>query len=232
MTIISIRQPGYLAYSGFFKRIETSDVFVYLDDVLYERGQWDNRNYIKSSEGTVLLTVPAYNKFGQNFSEVKIVNSENWSKKHRTSIKLNYQKTPYFDKYWPHIEAILSEKWEKLIDLNIALIEFFNLELGYKTKTIKSSELELNSSGSEKLLEICQHLGAKTYLSGASGPNYLDEKIFGDTGINIIYENFISERYNQIHGEFIPNLAFIDLLFNEGENSKNILLKSKNYETS
>ena len=228
MTIVSIRQPGYLAYTGFFKRIESCDVFVYLDDVLYERGRWDNRNFIKSSEGTVLLTIPSYNKSGQNFSEVKIVNNENWSKKHRTSIKLNYQKAPYFEKYWPHIEAILAEKWEKLIDLNIALIEFFNLELGLKTKTIKSSEMKLHSSGSEKLLEICKHLGAKTYLSGASGHNYLDEKIFQDEGIEIIYENFISEKYNQIHGDFIPNLAFIDLLFNEGENSKNILLNSKN----
>jgi len=228
MTIVSIRQPGYLAYTGFFKRIESCDVFVYLDDVLYERGRWDNRNFIKSSKGTVLLTIPAYNKSGQNFSEVKIVNSENWSKKHRTSIKLNYQKAPYFEKYWPHIEAILSEKWEKLIDLNIALIDFFNLELGLKTKTIKSSDLKMNSSGSEKLLEICKHFDAKTYLSGASGHNYLDEKIFQDEGIEVIYENFISEKYNQIHGKFIPNLAFIDLLFNEGENSKNILLSSTN----
>lgn len=228
MTIVSIRQPGYMAYTGFFKRVASCDVFVHLDDVLYERGRWDNRNFIKSSEGTVLLTVPAFNKKGQNFNEVKIVNEENWSKKHMNSIKLNYQKAPYFEKYWDSIEDILSKKWDKLIDLNLALIEYFSLELDIKTKTVKSSELKVGLSGSKKLLEICKKLGATTYLSGSSGTNYLDEQIFRDAGIEIIYENFISEKYRQLHGDFIPNLAFVDLLFNEGDNSKEVLSKSKN----
>ena len=226
--MVSIRQPGYMAFTGFFKRIQSCDVFVYLDDVLYERGRWDNRNYIKSPEGKVLLTVPAFNKSGQNFNEVKIVNEENWSKKHKTSIELNYHKAQFFHEYWPQIESILSKNWEKLMELNLALIESFNKELGISTKTIRSSELNVQSSGSEKLLEICKKLGATTYLSGASGPNYLDEEIFQKEGIEIIYEDFVSEKYNQLHGDFIPDLAFIDLLFNEGENSKNILMKSKN----
>ena len=230
MTIVGIRQPGYMAHTGFFKRIQSCDIFVYLDDVLYEKRRWDNRNYINSSTGKVLLTVPALHKSDQNFNEVKIANDENWGIKHLKAIERSYRRAPYFDKYWSHIEAILSKKWEKLIDLNFAIIEFCNKGLEITTKTIKSSELNVNLKSTERLVEICKKLNADTYFSGASGKNYMDEELFQKENIDVIHENFISEKYKQLHGEFVPNLACIDLLFNEGENAKNILLKSKNTE--
>ena len=228
MNIISIRQPGYLPYMGFFKKIQSNDVFVYLDDVQYERGDWDNRNRIRTAEGTALLTVPVYNKFGEKLNEVKIDNTKNWSSKHRTTIKMNYQNAPFFQKYWGKLESILNRKWEKLIDLNLTLIEFFNFELGIKTKTVKSSELQINSTASQRLLEICQKLNADTYLSGPLGKNYLDEEIFSSANISVVYEKFEHPVYNQRGEGFIQNLSIIDLLFNEGEKSKDILLNSKN----
>lgn len=228
MTVISIRQPGYLPYVGFFKKIQTSDIFVYLDDVQYERGDFDNRNKIRTLQGMMFLTVPVYNKFGQKLNEVKIVNTEDWGKKHRMTIKMNYQKAPFFDKYWSHIEQILSDKWVKLIDLNLALIEYIKSELDLTTRTIKSSELNVDSNGSDKLLQICKKLNATMYVSGEMGKSYLDEKIFFDSGIKIIYEKFQHPIYKQIHGDFIPQMSIIDLLFNEGENAKQILTNSSN----
>lgn len=228
MTIVSIRQPGYLPYLGFFKKIQSSDVFVYLDDVQYERGDWDNRNKIWTVNGSAWLTVPVLNKLGEKLNEVKIDNTKNWNFKHRTTIKMNYQKAPFFDKYWEKIETIFNQKWEKLIDLNFSLIEFFNSELNIKTKTVKSSELNIHSTGSNRLLEICQKLNADIYLSGALGKNYLDKNIFSSAKISVMYENFLHPIYNQMNNNFIPNLSIIDLLFNEGEKSKQILLNSKN----
>ena len=229
MSLISIRQPGYLPYLGFFKKIQSSDIFVYLDDVQYERGDWDNRNKIRTYEGSIWLTVPVLNKFGQKLNEVNIANNQDWNKKHRLTIKTNYQKAPYFAKYWKKIDSILSKKWEKLIDLNLALIKYFNSELDLQTRTVKSSELQINSVGSQRLLDICKELGAKTYLSGEIGKNYLDEKIFRNEGIKVIYEKFKHPIYHQLHGEFIPNMSIVDLLFNEGENAREILLKSTNF---
>ena len=140
MTIVCIRQPGYLPFSGFFKKIQSSDIFVYLDDVQFEKNDWDNRNKIRTSEGSSWLTVPVLHKFGQKLNEIKIANNESWSKKHLKSIQLNYQKSPYFEKYWDGIKSILEKKWEKLIDLNFALIQYVNSELEIVNKTIKSSE--------------------------------------------------------------------------------------------
>jgi len=228
MTIVSIRQPVYLPYLGFFKKIQSSDVFVFLDDVQYERGDFDNRNKIRTNEGFIWLTVPVYNKSGQIFMDAKIVNNQNWNKKQRNAIEINYRKAPYFEKYSKDIFSILEKKFESLIDLNLEFIKYFMSVLDLKTKTIRSSKLGITSTKSERLLEICKRYRATVYLSGELGKNYLDEKIFHNAGIKILYEKFHHTTYNQIHGSFIPNMSIIDLLFNEGDKSKEILLNSKN----
>ena len=229
MTVISIRQPGYLPYIGFFKKIQSSDLFVFLDDVQFEKSDWDNRNKIKTVEGDMWLTVPVLHKFGQKLNEIKIANNENWKDKHRMAIEINYKKARFFEKYWYEIDNIFAKKWDKLIDLNFALIDYFSSKIGITTKTIKSSELNIKSTGSEKLLEICKKISSDTYLSGELGKNYLDEKIFKQSKINIIYEKFQHPTYNQLGNTFQPNMSIIDLLFNEGEKSKVILEDSKNY---
>ena len=226
--MISIRQPGYFPYLGFFKKIQFCDIFVYLDDVQYERGDWDNRNKIKTSDGSMRLTVPVYNKSGQKLNEVQISYDTNWNIKHIKAIELNYQKTPYFSNYWDPIKKILEKKWSKLIDLNLALIEFINQELNITTKIIRSSNLKIDSVSSQRLVDICKKLDSTTYLSGEMGVDYLDEEIFQKENIKVIYEKFEHPTYSQNHGSFIPNLSIIDLLFNEGEKSKDILLRSKN----
>lgn len=229
MVILSIRQPGYLPYMGFFKKIESSDIFVFLDDVQYVRGEWENRNKIRTSDGLMWLTVPILNKFGEKLNKVKIDNSKNWSKKHLTSIKINYNKSKYFDKYFSEIESILEKKWIKLIDLNLCLIDYFLKELKIHTKCIRSSDLHVESTKSLRLLDICKKLGATTYLSGTLGVDYLDEKIFRDHGLSVIFENFKHPTYRQIYDEFIPNVSIIDLLFNEGDNARKIIQNSKNF---
>lgn len=229
MTLISIRQPGYLPYTGFFKKIQSCDVFVFLDDVQFEKNDWDNRNKIKTTEGDMWLTVPVLHKFGEKLNEVKIANTENWREKHRKAIMMNYQKSSFFDDYWNDIDDILTKEWEKLIDLNFNLISYFSSKLGINTKTIKSSELKINSTGSKRLLEICQKLSADTYLSGELGKNYLDEDIFQKADIDIIYEKFQHPHYSQLGKSFQPNMSVIDLLFNEGKNAKRILEESKNF---
>ena len=229
MKTISIRQPGYLPYLGFFKKIQSVDEFIFLNDVQYSRGDWDNRNKIRTTEGSLWLTVPILNNSKKLLNEVKIDNSSSWIYKHKSAIKHNYENSLFFDKYWNHIEEILDKSYTKLLELNIALINYFISVLKIKTKIIFSSDLNLDSTGSEKLLDICKNCNAQIYLSGELGTNYLNEKIFEKEGIQVIFEKFIHPTYSQKFEEFIPNMSIIDLLFNEGENSIDILKNSKNY---
>ena len=214
---------------GFFKKIQSCDIFVFLDDVQFEKNDWDNRNKIKTSEGVMWLTVPVVHKFGQKLNEIKIANNGNWKDKHRKAIKLNYQKSRFFENYWTEIDDILAKEWDTLIDLNFILINYFSSKMGINTKTIRSSELKIKNSGSERLLEICKNVSADTYLSGELGKNYLDEEIFRQSKINIIYEKFQHPIYTQLGNIFQSNMSIIDLLFNEGEKSKTILENLKTY---
>ena len=101
--------------------------------------------------------------------------------------------------------------------------------LNLTTYTVNSSAIKKSSDRSQRLLDICKHLDASCYVSGISGKEYLDENIFHNAGIKIIYENFQHPTYKQIHGSFIENISILDLLFNEGENSQAILASTKNF---
>jgi len=229
MTLICIRQPGYLPFSGFFKKIMSSDIFVFLDDVQFEKNDWDNRNKIRTSDGSMWLTVPVLHKFGQKLNEIKIVNDDEWNQKHLKAIQINYQKAPFFETYWYEIKKILDKKWDRLIDLNYEFIEYFLSKLEIKKKIVKSSDLKIDASGSEKLLKICKELKADTYLSGELGKNYLDEDIFNEDKIKITYEKYEHPKYFQVYNPFLSNMSIIDLLFNEGEKSSKIIKNAKNF---
>jgi len=229
MTIICIRQPGYLPNIGFFKKVQSSDVFVYLDDAQYAIRSWDNRNKIRNGNKTAWLTIPVVHPYHKKLNQVEISYTKDWVNNHINLIEANYSKAPYFNNYWEEIKSIIEKKWIKLIELNIALIEHCILLLEISTERRKSSELKVNQMGTKRLLEICEKLGATTYRSGIMGKEYLDEKIFKEKDINVIYENFQHPTYHQQGKEFLFNMSIIDLLFNEGDNAKKIILESKDF---
>jgi len=223
--IVSIRQPGYLPNIGLFQKLMASDTFVFFDDAQYAIRAWDNRNKIRNKDYSMWLSVPVIKPFKKLLKEVEI-DGDAWKSKHKMAIKSSYQETPFFKKYWNDIELIFSKRWNKLIDLNITLIEHFMEILDIHTKTIKSSELDVPGTSSQKLFNICQKLKATTYLSGKMGKEYLDEDYFSNAKIDVIYDNFPHPTYSQIYDVFIPNMSILDLLFNKGDESKSIVLNS------
>ena len=228
MTLVTIRQPGFIPYIGFFKKIQTSDIFVYLDDAQYAIRSWDNRNKISSNENSCRVSVPVLHPFEKKLNEVEISYSKNWIDSHKNLIEANYKTSPYFKNYWSEIESILNKKFKKLIDLNLELIQYFNKILHIDTPTVRSSKFKIKTVETQRLFDICERLNASAYRSGIFGKEYLDETIFKKGKVSIIYENFQHPIYNQLKKEFIPNLSIIDLLFHEGENSIKILDDCKN----
>lgn len=231
MTSVIIRQPGYIPNIGFFKKIESCDIFVFLDDAQYAIRAWDNRNKIKTKNGPVWISVPVIIPYKKKLNDVKIFYKKNWQTVHKELIKKNYQNAPFFKDYWNDIENILNRKWEYLIDLNLELIKYIISTLQLKTELKKSSEMNIVSKSSRRLLDICKKVNADCYISGINGKQYLDEEIFKNEGIKVVYENFQHPIYKQINGDLIKNMSIIDLLFNEGDNSKNIIKDAKNLET-
>jgi hypothetical protein len=227
--IVSIHQPGYLPWLGFFKKIESSDIFVFLDDVQYEKNWVQNRNKIRTSDGSMWLTVPVKAPFGCLLKDVRIDNTSNWIIKHKKSIQLNYSKAKYFNKFWPFLEQIYQKNFDSLIDIDMEIIHLLMKELSINTKTLLASELDISEKSSDRILQICKKLGADVYLSGELGRNYLDLDEFEKNLIQVQFQNFQHPVYEQCYKPFLPNMSAIDLIFNEGQKGSEILHDAKNF---
>ena len=223
----TIHQPNFLAYLGLFHKIKQADLFVVYDVAQYVRDRFDNRNQIKGANGVVWLTVPVQVKdsFKKRFIDVLLPPDQTWKKKHLRTLEMSYARTPYFKTFFPRIEEIYRRPHERLSELSTDLILLVMEELRITTKVTRSSELglDLELQSSEMLIEILQKVGASDYLAGPSGRKYMDMPAFERAGIRCEFQHFTHPVYSQPFGEFVPNLAAIDLVFNEGERAGDLI---------
>ena len=226
---VTILQPSYLPWLGFFEQMSRSDKFVLLDDVQYTRRDWRNRNRIRVRENWIWLTVPVQQKsrFSQSLLETRIDNSVSWRRKHLETLRQHYCKAPFFEKYFPRCQQIYEKDWEFLFDLCLETINLIKEEMGIETPLLRSSEMKLSGEKTERLVSICRELGATHYLSGESGSDYISQEDFSNQGIELEYQNYEHPVYPQRYPGFVPHLSTIDLLFNCGEQSLSILKQDK-----
>lgn len=228
--IASVHQPQYLPWLGYFQKIYHSDVFVFLDDVQYKKREYQNRNRIRTKSGCIWLTVPVLKNEEPypNISNVYIDNSRNWRRRHWRAIYLNYARAPFFKKYSDFFEDLYKKEWEKLVDLNIYIVKSINEFLGIERRTCLLSQLNVNTPATQRIINICKALKTETYLSGIGGKDYLEEDKFKDNSIELIYQNFNHPVYTQLYmkdkKDFVPYLSIIDLIFNHGPDSLEILV--------
>lgn len=223
--ICAIHQIQFMPGLRFFSKMSSCDIFVYLDDVQFEKREFQNRNKIKTASGIDYLTLPVLTKgrFSQTIKETEINPYYDWRKEHLAKIRTNYSKAAFFNKYYPSLEKIYFKNFNKMTDISFDLINFFRDILEIKTPFRLSSEFSLNLKSSKRLAEICFKVGAKAYLSGIGGKNYLDTEPFKERGIEVLWQNFIVKPYPQLFGEFKPDLSVLDLIFNCGESSRRYL---------
>jgi hypothetical protein len=222
---VTILQPSYLPWLGFFDQMSRSDKFVLLDDVQYTRRDWRNRNRVRVNEGWAWLTVPILqkSKFKQKLLETRIDNSIPWRTKHLQTLRQHYCKAPFFDKYFYRYQKIYDRDWKFLFDLCLETIILLKEELGIKTPLLRSSQMKTLGEKTERLLSICRKLGATHYLSGESASDYILEESFSSQNIELEYQKYKHPLYPQRYPGFVPQLSALDLLFNCGEQSLNIL---------
>jgi hypothetical protein len=195
-----------------------------LNDVQYKKNEWQNRNRIKTAQDWQWLTVPVRYHFPEKINEVRINNKTQWSKKHLQALKTNYSRAPYFKEYISIFEDTLSRDWEFISELNIHLIERLKdaLQMQQKT-TIISSELKLREDPTDRLIDICKALGADTYLAGQGGADYMDAARFEKNGLKVIMQEFKHPVYPQLFGDFQSHMSIVDLLFNCGPESMDMI---------
>lgn len=202
-----------------------SDFFVYYDDVQFDKHGWRNRNRIKTSAGPLWLTVPVLHtgRNGQPILEVEIDNRAPWARKHITSIRLNYAKSPFIDDYLPELEEILCRPWKYLVDLDICVVQLLCRWLDIQRPIVRSSDLGIGGEKNTRLLNICRYFDANCYISGDAAKEYLDEKWFAAHAIRVEWQEYRHPTYPQLHGDFLPYLSTLDLVLNAGVASQKII---------
>ena len=223
--IVTIHQPQYLTWAGFFNKCAYSDILVLLDDVQFQKNGFQNRTKIKTATGWQWLTVPVSYNHPAMISEVNACSKIDWQKKQWKALVQNYQKAPYFSMYAEDMKVLFDSHFDKLYEVDTRSIEIIFRILKIDTRVIKSSSIDVVGSRTDRLVNICLSLKADTYLSGIGGKKYLDEDKFNATGINVTYQDYTHPIYEQQFKEvgFQPNMSIIDLIFNCGEKSKDIM---------
>jgi hypothetical protein len=225
MKTLVVLQPGYLPWLGFFDQMRRADVFVYYDDVQYDKHGWRNRNRVKSPAGPHWLTVPVrHHGLGQpRIMDVEIDTRAPWARKHVGTLRQFYARAPFSDAYLPELEELLSRPWTRIIDLDVAVVAVMARWLNLSPNIHRASTLGVNGEQSARLLALCQHFAATRYLSGSAARDYLDVPMFERAGVTVEWQDYRHPIYPQQHGEFVPYLSAIDLLLNCGDESGAIL---------
>ena len=225
MKTLVVLQPGYLPWLGFFDQMRRADVFVYYDDVQYDKHGWRNRNRVKSPAGPHWLTVPVrHHGLGQpRIMDVEIDSRAPWARKHVGTLRQFYARAPFGQLYLPELEALLERSWTRLIDLDVAVVAMMAKWLKLSPEIHLASALGVDGEQSGRLLALCRHFGATRYLSGSAARDYLDVPLFERHGVAVEWQDYRHPTYPQQHGEFVPYLSAIDLLLNCGEESRAIL---------
>ncbi len=226
--ILTAHQPVYLPWIGLFHKIALADKFVFFNEVQYLPKDWMNRNKIKTATGEIWLTVPVLRKGYREHktSEIEINNSTNWKKKHLQSILMNYRKAPFFEDYAPFFEDVYNKEWQYLADLNEHMLKWFLEHLNIKVEFLKASDFDFQGTKSDLVLDMCMQLGAKAYIFGSLGKDYAKIDDFTKAGISVIFQDYKHPTYQQMHGDFISHISVIDLLFNCGPKSRDIIMSN------
>ena len=223
---VVILQPGYLPWLGFFDQMARCDLFVYHNDIEYDKQSWRNRNRIRTKEGWTWLTVPVKLKEHSSckISEMRIDYSKKWQRRHWNLILENYRKAPFFKAYKDAFHEIYNRSWELLLDMNVFLVETLMKMIGIHRRIMFSSELNLGDvTKTDRLIKLLKKIGASTFLEGSAGRNYIEEHKFTDAGIELEYHDYVHPVYEQQFDPFIPYLSVMDLLFNCGDKSLSII---------
>lgn len=234
--LVAIHQPNFLPWLGYFDRMLEADLFVLLDHVQFERRNYQNRALIRLEDEERWLTVPVVQlSQKERIIEKRVDNPADvsgtrwWGPNHFNTLRYAYRKAPFFDLYAPALQRILTSRWDKLVDLNIALLEVAREALAIDTPLVRSSTLDVSGQRSGLLLDVCRKVGANAFLGGMGGSRtYLEMEEFDTAGMGVVWQEFAHPVYPQCgSAPFIKGLSVVDLLFNCGPKSGDILRRAR-----
>jgi len=219
-----ILQPSYIPWRGYFDQILKADVFVFYDDVQYDKHGWRNRNRIKTPNGSRWLTIPVSAKgnitHSRYIKDIPIVYDKDWVNLHLENLKSNYSRTPYYREYMDLLLPFYKNRYELLADFTIDTTIALAGKLGVPAERfVRSSELGIEADRNQRLIDILHHLNCNHYITGPSAQDYIERQLYADAGIELSFINYDYPTYPQPHPPFDSQVTILDLLFMVGSDA-------------
>ncbi|XHX80842.1 MAG: WbqC family protein [Stenomitos frigidus ULC029] len=221
MRVISSRQPCYFPGIPLLQRMLASNIHIISDNVKFSRGDYENRNWIKSANGRQMLTIPVKAHSDTLVSQVEIDNTgmgtpKHWQAKHWRTLELAYQKALYWEEVAPLIHFLYRNEYRSLLQWHCDAYAAILRVLATKPSLMLASSVPQVGTGSQRVLSMCQSLGANVYLAGEGARGYLNLERFDYHNIKVIFSQSKEPIYPQLFGDRIQGLSCLDLLFNCG----------------
>lgn len=212
---VGIIQSNYIPWRGYFDIINEVDLFIFIDDILYSKGSWRNRNRIKTPKGSTWITVPVQQKsLSKTAIDQVSINKHDWQKDHHHQFCLYYESAPHFDKYRELLdEFYLGQKWCKLSAMNQFTIKRLSELLGVRTEFVNARDIGATGLKDDRVIQLLQHVGATDYLSGPAARQYIEPEKYAAAGITIHWKKYDYPEYPQLYPPFDGQVSILDLLF-------------------
>jgi hypothetical protein len=229
---VVILQPSYIPWRGYFDQIRRADLFIFYDDVQYDKHGWRNRNQIKTAQGKQWLTIPVHSKGvteGIPVKDVRIDWSKPWAKNHLKALTFAYAKAPHFASFAPWLASVYERRDEFLADFTIWLTIEIARKIGIAhTRFLRSSEIPgIDGQKTARLIQILKRVGAAHYISGPSAREYIEQDQFDAAGITLEYMEYNYPEYPQLYPPFDPFVTILDLMFMTGPQALAYLEQAK-----
>lgn len=220
---VVLLQPSYIPWRGYFDQIRRADLFIFYDDVQYDKHGWRNRNQIKTAQGKHWLTIPVHSKGvtgGISIQDVRIDSSKPWAKTHLKSLLTAYNKAPFFRQYMPLLESMYEARHDEfLADFTIETTVTLARTLGITSvQFMRSSDLrDITGQKTDRIINILKQVNATHYISGPSARDYIELEKFEEAGITLEYMEYHYPEYPQLYPPYDPYVSILDLLFMVGK---------------
>lgn len=217
--IVAAHQPNYLPWLGYFAKIASADVFVFLDDVQLPQGRsYVYRTKIHSPSGGTWLSVPIQREGRPLIAEVRFADGD-WRRRHQSTLRHTYRRAQFFEPVMGLVDEIFDFETDSLSQFNMRAVTKLATFLGLSCRFERSSAFGVGTSGDDRIIDLVGAVGGSVYLSGAGGQNYQHEEKFDAAGIELRVREYQPRPYAQCQGGFVPGLSLLDALFNLGRDA-------------
>jgi hypothetical protein len=211
---VAIMQPYFLPYIGYFQLIAAVDTFVVYDNIKYTKKGWINRNRLLSNGRDVMFSLPlkqdsdaldvVQRELAADFNRAKLLNQ----------LRGAYAKAPYFPQTWPLLERLISYPQGNLFRFIHYSLEQLCAYLGITTPIRIASEIDIDHGlkAQDKVLALCQALGAQTYVNAIGGTELYSKEAFRAVGIDLRFLRALPFEYAQFGAPFVPWLSMVDVM--------------------